>query len=307
MAEGSIPGLPGGRIPRNAGGWLLNALLARGDIGAIARDDFSSSSEEQIFRALRMMQQSAHAERLLSQVRALDITIGIDPFLGAGESCFYPQRNRIDLGWQSADMTGSEKGVCDYAFALMRALRRAWHARMGLAHDCTVRPHDFLRMSRAVAADAEAFCALIAFDLRMSGHAAPWRMLIAGTNGDIGIVYEQHIERDPVSGFDGRATKAAYDQWFLDRSRMAASDAQALDYYDMSLLNVRDFDGLARRVLRHDDYAAAGMLPSGFNYLSGGGFSTLWYDGYMTDANARHLRHIIKDISYLKRAPVGRL
>jgi hypothetical protein len=279
----------------------LSELVRMPDLCSPARADFSSALEENIYRALRMLKASHMFSRLLHDVKDSGLMIAMDDYLASDEYYFYPKAMRLAVGYQNEVMRHQEKSILNTMMHLTMGLRHAYHAIEQSWHDADIRPHDYMRVKRAEAADSEAFMIFIAFEMKMAGITAPWRALLNSYISDMALVFEQTICRDPVSGFDGRAMKAAYDQWFLDKARVADCDYKALERYDMALVQEEDHDLIARRVLKYEDYARLGQLPSGFNYLHGGSFSTLWFEGSLTADNSLYLKHIMKDVAHLRQ------
>ena len=279
----------------------LSELARIPDLCSPARGDFSSELEENIYRALRMLKSSHMFSLLLDKVKDCGLTISMDDYLSADEYYFYPDLMRLAVGYQNETMRHHEKYILNTMMHLTMGLRHAYHVCGDKMREADIRPHDYIRFKRATVADSEAFTVFVAFEMKMAGITAPWRALLNSHISDMALVFEQTMSRDPVSGFDGRAMKATYDQWFLDKARVSDCDYKALERYDAVLLQEDDHDRIARRVLRYEDYALLGALPSGFNYLHGGSFSTLWFEGSLSADNSMYLKHIMKDIAHLRQ------
>lgn len=226
-----------------------------------------------------------------------DVTVGLDPLLEPHASYFYPNQNHFDLGYQPDLLQKTEKGMSRYLVSFIAGLRRVWHQRTGNGPDVSLRPHDFLRLSRYAEADIEAITHLIAWELRSGGASFLWRHLLAGANGDISVVFERAIQEGPPRHLDHAALKCGFDQWFAGHERLCVCDHSALEVLDMALIQQPGLVGLT--ALRPGRAAGLGLLPNGQNYLSGGLFTGDWYDGPADEFNAVHLRHIEQDISQL--------
>lgn len=246
---------------------------------------------------LKILDHSPLGRMLVRFAVLSDVTVGLDPLLEPHASYYYPNQNHFDLGYQPDLLQKSEKGISRYLISFVAGLRRVWHQRTGNGPDVSLRPHDFLRLSRCAEADIEAITHLIAWELRSGGASFLWRYLLSGPNGDISVVFERAIQEGPPRKLDHSALKSGFDQWFAGRERVNACDHFALEVLDMALIQQPTLVGLT--ALRPGRAAGLGLLPNGQNYLSGALFMGGWYDGPNDDFNAVHLRHIEQDISEL--------
>lgn len=239
---------------------------------------------------------------LLAQAADDGVTIGQDLLLPAADGYFYAERGHIDLGRQEAALQMTEKGLAQYAAALITALRRAGHDVAGHTPGTHLRPRDFADHDRLLAADAEAVLHQAAWELRGAGHTYLWRALLAGDDGDIATVFEESVREDSQSQFNGSALKAAFNQWFACRARIARADHRALERLDAALLRCHGQAAAARfaaEPLNREGLECIGLLPDGRNYLASCIFTCAWYAGFDDDANRRHLAHIEQEIIQL--------
>lgn len=239
------------------------------------------------------------ARALLAQALEDGVTVGQDPLMPATEGHFYPQRGHIDLGRQDANLQMTEKGLAQYMAAFITALRRSGQDAAGHAPATSLLPRDFADHDRLLAADAEAVLHQAAWELRGAGHTYLWRALLAGDHGDVAMVYEHSVLDNSQNQFNGLACKAAFNQWFACRDRIARADYRALETLDAALVRRPDTAAFATQPLDRATLENIGSLPDGQNYLSGCVFTCAWYQGFDDELNRRHLQHIEEEISQL--------
>jgi hypothetical protein len=249
-------------------------------------------------RSLMLILDRSPAGRALTRFATLhDVSVGLDPLLEPHACYFYPAQNHFDLGYQPDLLQQTEKGVSRYLVSFAGGLRRAWHHHGGRGADVSLRPEDFLLLARCAEADIGAVTHLIAWELRLCGLSFLWRHLLSGPDGDMTVVFERAIAEHPPWQFDGRALKAAFDQWFAERERTGTCDHAALEAIDLALIQHQGAIGVSN--LRREYLQNLGLLPNGSNYLRGCLFSGAWYEGPNDDFNLAHLRHIEQDIQQL--------
>lgn len=227
------------------------------------------------------------------------VSVGIDPLLEPSSSFFYPAQNHFDFGYQPEILQKTEKGQGRYLVCFIGGLRRAWHHLHGHDADISLKPGDFLTQFRCEEADIEAIIQLIGWELRAAGHTFLWRHLLSGQNSDMAMVFERVVTEDPNTQFDGRALKAAFNQWFAERERTNVCDRRGLDIIDIALLQQSLHHQMASRFLKRDQMQLIGALPDGGNYLSGCHFTSGWYDGLDDEFNRLHLKSIEQDMMQL--------
>lgn len=242
------------------------------------------------------------ARSLLARAAEDGVTIGQDPLLAAGHSYYYPQQAHIDLGRQDVALQMTEKGLAQYMSGFITALRRHWHEQAGHAPSTSLRPADYADHYRLMAADGDAVLQHAAWELRGHGHTYLWRAMIAADDGDITLAFEDAVRADAQSQFNGRALKAAFNQWFALRERICRADHQALEMLDAALVRCHDTAAqkhFATLPLDRAALAHLGLLPDGGMYLDGCVFTSSWYAGFDDDFTRRHLQHIEVEVSQL--------
>lgn len=246
---------------------------------------------------MKILEQSPCGSALLGRAKSSGLSVGLDPLLEPNNCFFYAEQNHFDLGFQPDLLQKTQKGVSRYLACFTGGLRRSWHCTGGFQKTVwRQKPEDALRAYRCMEADAEAAVFLVAWELRAVGAGFFWRYLLSGDNGDIGVVFERIAAEGPEHQFNGRALRAAFDQWFADRTRVAAADRQALEIIDMALVRGRG-ERLPLSGFKGEDLQVLGTLPGGKNYLSGCLFTGSRYDGLDDPFNQIHLQHICRDIA----------
>lgn len=275
------------------------ALLTEQEPQLLVIEKHQKIFAECIRHLLSLLDQSPTGRALVKYAAIHQVSAGLDPLLEPSGSYFYPQLNHFDLGYQPEILQTTEKGISRYLVSFIASLRRAWHFHQGYSAAVSLKPEDFLRQYRCEEADIEAVTHLIAWELRAAGKSFFWRSLVADMNGDVAVIFEREIEKDPYAQFDGRALKSAFNQWFAVCERVNMADHLALDYIDMALLQPENHGLVGSRSLQREKLQQIGSLPNGRNYLEGCFFTSSWYDGLDDDFNRAHLRHIEADIAQL--------
>lgn len=230
------------------------------------------------------------------------VSVGLDPLLEPDSSIFYPTVNHFDLGYQPALVQKTEKGLSRYLTSFLHALRRSWHYHSGRGPDFSLKPEDFLKLSRCEEADVVAAAHLAAWELRSAGVPFLWRHFLSDADGDIAVVFEHCVADNPQNQFNGIALKAAFNQWFAEKERIAACDHFALEMLDAALVQRPLQRGLGSETLRQTAIEGIGVMPNGLNYLAGSQLSGPWYEGLDDEFNRIHLQHIQEDMRHLPGA-----
>jgi hypothetical protein len=276
----------------------LESLLDR-DAYIVPAEKRASAFAGYVRSLAAITSQSSLGSALLRAAVLQGVSVGLDPLLEPNSSYFYPQQNHFDLGFQPDLLQKSEKGVSQYLVSFVGGLRRAWLLHKGHAPDVSLRPDDFLKFCRCAEADAGAVTQLVAWELRSANAGFMWRHLLSGPDGDMSVIFERAIMEGLQSQFDGLALKAAFNQWFADRERIALCDHTALELIDMSLMQFGGPPHVGVRSLKLSSLQSLGSLPNGRNYLSGCLFMGGWYNMIEDEFNRTHLRHIERDIAQL--------
>lgn len=273
--------------------------LSDGIPDIVSRDPLKDSFAAYLRSLILILDQSPTGRSLLRTAIAQDITVGLDPLLEAQASFFYPQQQRLDLGYQTSSLQKTEKGISRYLASFTGGLRRIWHFHRGVAPDVSLLPQDFIRYSRVEEADVESVSHLVAWELRGAGPCFFWRHMLAGPHGDIALAFARTASAHPRHQFDGTALRAGFLQWFTVGERVDACDHLALEIMDMSLLDRRPETAIGRYKLNRDDLALLGSLPNGQNYLAGMRFRNPVIRRPCDPFNRTHLKHIQRDISFI--------
>jgi hypothetical protein len=266
---------------------------------------FSDTASESFLACVRKLiltiEKSPAGQALLRAALLRDVAIGLDPLLESDASFYYPQQRRLDLGYQPQLLRDTEKGASRYLASLTGGLRRVWQHSRGLAPDTALEPEGFLRYCRTYEADVVAMTHLVAWELRGAGACFFWRYLLAGPDGDVATAFSRTAAAHPRHQFDGTALRAAFLQWFQVAERVDASDHQALELIDMSLLGLCApvSASFFRKNLDFRLLSLLGALPQGGNYLSGMRFRTPQMRRKCDPFNQTHLRHIQRDLRHL--------
>lgn len=262
--------------------------------------DLQQEENHCLHTVVRQLENSPTARALLRFAAVYGGTVGIDPFLEPGACFFYAQKNHFDIGWQSADVQKTDKGINRNLTAMIGGLRRLWHLHHGTHASFSLKPADFLRHCRYENADIESILCLIAWEMRAAGQAGLWRSLLGQRYADIAIVFETQISGDAYTQFDGRALRAAHQQWFMEAERIEDHDRQSLELLDMVLSRLPLPAGFAMKAGQKEDLERIGLLPNALNYLLNlpeGRLTLLSASHLVTGSKiGRYLQDIEKDI-----------
>jgi hypothetical protein len=136
-------------------------------------------------------------------------------------------------------------------------------------------PVERIWYDRAVEADAQATAVEIAWKLKDTGKPAAWNSLTSfeEPGNTIATAYEKQALADPASVDDGRAKRAAFDEWFVTKTRLDYSFTEL--YNGWAVEKVIDKDKLEKLTahgsklepLKVSDIEKLGELSS-VNYLT---------------------------------------
>jgi len=247
-----------------------------------------------LLNVVSILKQSPAAAQLMRLAGFHKTSSGFDAMLDAGTGYFYPRLNHFDVGYQQPWVHKTEKGLCRTLAAFTANLRRAWQHNLGCGADRNLAPEHFLMQHRCEEADTQAALHHVAWELKVAGAQFLWRHLSSGSNGDIAVVYARAAEEDAQASHDGRALRAAFDQWFAERERLNACDAQALEILDLALLET-PFAPAPARPLQRLQMQALGLMPGGYNYLAGCLFAGPWYETRPETAVLERMQDIEQD------------
>lgn len=262
----------------------------------LASSSFCREFPDYIRNIMLILEQSPTGKALLGRAVANGLSVGLDPLLEPQNCFFYAEQNHFDLGYQPDLLQMTEKGISRYLACFVGALRKSWHNTGDFNPIWRHKPEEALRAWRCMEADSEAVLHLVAWELRAAGAGFFWRALLSGDNGDISFVFERIASEGPEHQFNGKACRAAFEQWFADRARVAAADHQALEIIDMLLLErfPKTFSGQS---MKRSQLQALGFLPGGKNYLAGCLFTGAHYENLDDPFNQVHLQQICRDLA----------
>ncbi len=183
--------------------------------------------------------------------------------------------------------------------SLISALRDVWHEKRHGDFNALFSPEAILMLERVRAADCDVLSMLTAWELRCEGYTDIWRHMLGSENGDLAVVYANHIEYDPASQFNGKALKASFMQWYSAHERINECDHITLEYLDDVLQNADVKNPFGRKIPTHIGIELLSCLPDKSAYLQGFGGEILMdpkYSGLSDPVNQAHLMHILYDL-----------
>lgn len=129
----------------------------------------------------------------------------------------------------------------DFTLTLAHELRHLQQAHLGVINAFQgklVSPEDHIFQKRVIEADAQATATEIAWQLKEQGKPEAWKAAKAGTvmPAEIADAYEKMATSDPASLTDGRAKRAAFDEWFT--AKFAKNGRTVADIYNYSNMNL---------------------------------------------------------------------
>ena len=174
-------------------------------------------------------------------------------------------------------------------------------------------PRDLILLRRIREASAEAFSTRIAWQLKQKGYRSAWNLKRRDPfYGDIVRAFEREMARDNTLETEIRATRAAFDTWFLVPAR--------LDVYDrMTIAHLERISGdplglvPPRRALTHGFLIGLGHMADG-NFADQSPHLSLvdpFYSGNISANNLDHLSEILnaagrgEEISTVSDAFIG--
>jgi len=150
---------------------------------------------------------------------------------------------------------------------LFHETRHAIQCKSGFWCDAALSPRDNILMSCAMEADAEAFCVMASYKLKLAGYPEAFEAHKKSPYGDISNRFEKMVTENPASLEDGSAMRAAYDRWFKNPNRVISYAANALKMVHASLIGFsRQYNQKGFMPLTHEIMEGIGELPNGTNY-----------------------------------------
>lgn len=182
--------------------------------------------------------------------------------------------------------------------SLVRALRDVWQEKRHGGFDQTYEPESILMLERVRAADCDVIAILCGWELRSEGHGDLWRHLIGSDEGDMAMVFSNHLQKDPSSLFNGKALAAAFRQWFTTEERANSCDHEALEYMDEILRESTDGNAFGKKRAGKICAEVLSCLPDKTAYLRGQGDDILRdpaFAGLHDPINQTHFMQVMRD------------
>ncbi len=171
---------------------------------------------------------------------------------------YSPGKNLTVINGKSAE--GEAVGT------LLHEMRHAVQHKNGFWCSGELSPRDNILMSCGQEADAESFCVMASWKLKMAGYPQAFEEHKKSGYGDISRRFEKMVTENPGALEDGSAMRAAYDQWFKKPGRVITYAAGTLEMVTGCLLGFKRARQKGFIPLTHDKMKDIGVLPNGSNY-----------------------------------------
>lgn len=161
-----------------------------------------------------------------------------------------------------------ELGEMESYLLAVRELRRHWQHRKGvMLHPLTFHPDQAILINRAQQADLSIAMIRVAWELQLAGYREIWEFVENSPMADLGRAFAREAFVDFRSLFDGKASSAVFESWFL---------SERCRHQDKRLIQamLADHKGYVfqneemSRTLSIELIQALGAQPFGKNYLS---------------------------------------
>ena len=235
---------------------------------AIGPRSYATPSKADLTRLVNELRRSPTGAWLLDEAQKAGIRIVYD---NKTDYAGYYDRD-LKLVAVEAPLTtrGNLRRGIDRGYLLLtlaHELRHAWQDQQGaFLQETHWRPRDAILLNRLIEADAEAISAQVAHELNLTGDPRAWNSS-KGDYEDMHRVYRKALKADPAAANDGRAMRAAFDQWFLQRPRVEFYDMSILDAWEETLRKAPGVPFTATKP-QADFMAKLGHVPGYPNYLS---------------------------------------
>ena len=223
--------------------------------------------------------------------------------LGGGDYCLDIEQRLLIL--DNNALVPSALGRSSYfrhvtLITLTKALRDIWQEKRHGGFDEHYKPEHVMLMERVRGADCDLMTVLVAWELRAGGQYPDlWKHILGSDNGDIGMIFAGHLERDPCSEITAYALSAAFRQWFRSEARVNACDHDTLEYLDEVIATSDAQNPFGRKKPTKMNIEVLSCLPDKTGYLQGLGSEILsdpLYSGMQDGINQTHLFHILYDL-----------
>lgn len=178
-------------------------------------------SKDKLTRCISRMAQSETGRALLDTAAEYGVRVALkDNHIYYGD--FDRETKKVTIEGKSSDGALIE--------ILAHELRHGWQDRHGFDSSFELPPSDNVIINRLIEADAEAVANQVAWELKEQGYNKPWLHAIRNKSyQDVAQAYRKEAEADPDAVRDGRALRAAFDQWFKKPTRRHGYDDMMLD------------------------------------------------------------------------------
>ena len=216
-----------------------------------------------------------------------------------GNSGYYIENASRIIWLDHAGFEAEAIAASDYFYAatmlnVLRATRDAWQEGRWQNAIKTYHPEALLCLEKLRAADSDIAAVLFACELQDQGHGEFMRHLLASDDAGLARYFTG-------KGFDKKVQAAsAFRAWFLQKSRVDATDHETLCYLD-TILDVAECDNpFGRNRLTPLEIVRMGCMPDGMSYLSGYGEAVIRdpvFVGLSDPINQAHYYHLVRDMN----------
>ncbi len=194
------------------------------------KEDYGTAQKATLSRVLAILAKSALARAILQRMAAQEVVICLD----ARTRNFAYYLSHRGLVAVNARLDDAQQVV----FLAHEMAHVPQHP--GFSDDRRFAPQDLILLRRIREAAAEALATRIAWQLKAAGHAAAWNAKIGTVYGDIADAFAASMRRPRPLADAGprrpsgallaelRATRVAFDQWFVKRQRLDVYDKMTL-------------------------------------------------------------------------------
>lgn len=221
---------------------------------------------------LKILSKSEAGRALVKMAEEMDIRFAVDTQAGV-YGYYSPTENLV-----AVNPKVDEGRV---VATLAHELRHAWQFKQGFHTKIEHSPRDNIWMMRAMEADAEANSLRVCAELAEAGYPEALQSHVQSEYGDEAMAFMHQVQQDPESLKNGKAQRAAFDQWFAKNWRRNAYDKHSADYLEHFLFAIdhtkktKGFTPMTAKWLE-----GLGEQPDGKNYLKGKGAMLLDDDFY---------------------------
>lgn len=235
----------------------------------IGQRNYSTPSKADLTRLMNELRRSPTGAWLLDEAQKAGIRIVYDnktEYAG-----YYESETKLVAVEAPLTERGNLRRGVDRGYLLLtlaHELRHAWQDAQGpFLDEQHWRPRDAVLINRLIEADAEAISAQVAYELKLAGDSRAWDSK-KGAYEDMHRVYRRAIRADEAAARDGRAMRAAFDQWFHGKSRVEFYDLSILDAWEETMRKRSGAPPFTAPAPKADFMAKLGTVPGYPNYLS---------------------------------------